>query len=230
MTTYVPEHQKGRSIAVFWIIFNLGGSVGSFVSLGINFHSKAGTVSDSTYIAFLVIMAFGWALSFLICKPSQVNMAQISVEAERPTLKSTLRMWSKTVLQLRVLSMLPLFFCANVFYSYQQNTINGKTFTLRARSLNGALYWFAQIFGGLIIGLVLDMPKVSRPMRAKIGWVILLCYGMTLWGGSYAFQKWENKRLSAGLKQDIDFTNRSIYVGPMFLYIFSGGFDALWYV
>lgn len=27
MTTYVPEAQKGRAIAVFWIIFNLGGGV-----------------------------------------------------------------------------------------------------------------------------------------------------------------------------------------------------------
>lgn len=228
MTTYVPEHQKGRSIAVFWVIFNLGGSVGSFVSLGLNYNSTAGTVGDSTYIAFLVIMAFGWALSFLICRPSQVNMSQIAVEEERPTLKSTIQMWTKTVIQFRVLCMLPLFFCANVFYSYQQNTINGKTFTLRARSLNGALYWFAQIFGGLLIGFVLDMPRVSRPMRAKIGWAILFVYGMVLWGGSYAFQKWENRRLDAGLIQDIDFTDHNIYIGPMFLYIFSGGFDALW--
>ncbi|KAF8861274.1 hypothetical protein BDZ45DRAFT_671870 [Acephala macrosclerotiorum] len=36
-----------------------------------------------------------------------------------------------------------LFFCANVFYSYQQNSVNGKSFTLRTRSLNGALYWLA---------------------------------------------------------------------------------------
>lgn len=228
MTTYVPEHQKGRSIAVFWIVFNLGGSVGSFVSLGVNYHSKAGTVTNSTYIAFLVIMVFGWALSFLICRPSQVNMSQIQVEEGRATIRSTVALWRKTILQWRVLCMLPMFFCANVFYSYQQNTVNGKTFTLRARSLNGALYWFAQIFGGLAIGLILDLPNVSRPMRAKIGWCILFVFGMANWGGGYAFQKWENKRLALGLKQDIDFTDSKIYVGPMFLYFFYGMFDALW--
>jgi hypothetical protein len=228
MTTYVPEHQKGRSIAVFWIIFNLGGSVGSFVSLGLNYHSKAGTVSDSTYIALLVIMGFGWLLGVFICKPSQVRMPQVEVEEEKATVKSTLNLWAKTILQWRVACMLPMFFCANVFYSYQQNSVNGKTFTLRSRSLNGALYWFAQIFGGLAIGLVLDMPQLSRPMRAKVGWAILIVTGMAIWGGGYAFQVWEDERLARGLVQDIDFTNKSIFVGPMFLYIFYGMYDALW--
>lgn len=124
--------------------------------------------------------------------------------------------------------MLPLFFCANVFYSYQQNSVNGKSFTLRTRSLNGALYWFAQIFGGLFIGLILDLPKVSRPNRARIGWVILFVTGMVIWGGGFAFQVWENRRLAKGLKQDIDFNKPSIFVGPMFLYIFYGMYDALW--
>ena len=36
ITAYVPEAQKGRAIALFWIIFNLGGSAGSFVSFGLN--------------------------------------------------------------------------------------------------------------------------------------------------------------------------------------------------
>jgi hypothetical protein len=32
-------------------------------------------------------------------------------------------------------------FCANIPYSYQQNVVNGATFTIRSRSLNSALYW-----------------------------------------------------------------------------------------
>jgi hypothetical protein len=228
MTTYVPESQKGRAIAVFWIIFNLGGSIGSFVSLGLNYHSKAGTVTNSTYIAFIVIMAFGWFLGVLICPPSSVRMSQLEVEIEKHSMKRTCKLWAKTILNWRVACMLPLFFCANVFYSYQQNSVNGKTFTLRTRSLNGALYWFAQIFGGLIIGLLLDLPKVSRPIRARIGWMVLFVAGMSIWGGGYAFQLWENKRLATGLKQDIDFNTPGMFVGPMFLYIFYGMYDALW--
>ena len=32
MLSYPPENKKGRYIAVFWIIFNLGGVIGSLVS------------------------------------------------------------------------------------------------------------------------------------------------------------------------------------------------------
>jgi hypothetical protein len=226
MTTYVPASQKGRAIAVFWIIFNLGGFVGSFVSLGLNYHSKAGTATNcrihSHHGVWLVPSCFH--LSSLVC------MSQLEAKVEQHSLKGTCKLWAKTILNWRVACMLPLFFCANVFYSYQQNSVSGNTFNLRTKSLNGALYWFAQIFGGLIIGLLLDLPKpkVSRPISARIDWVVLFVTGMAILGGGYDFQLWQNKRLAKGLKQDIDFNTPSIFVGPMFLYIFYGMYDALW--
>ena len=142
MTTYVAESQKGRAIAVFWIIFNLGGGVGSLASFGLNFHSKSGTVSDSTYIALMVIMLFGWFLGVFICSPKRIRLAQLhaAVEREKHSWKATVEIAVKTMASWRVLCMLPLFFCANVFYSYQQNQVNGLTFNIRTRSLNGALY------------------------------------------------------------------------------------------
>ena len=51
---------------------------------------------------------------------------------------------------------------------------------------------------------------------------------MTIWGGGYAFQRWLDKRVTAGLIQDVDYTDSSISVGPMFLYIFYGMYDAFW--
>jgi hypothetical protein len=56
----------------------------------------------------------------------------------------------------------------------------------------------------------------------------LVVTGMAIWGGGYAFQIWENRRLAVGLKQDIDYTNSSLSVGPIFLYIFYGMYDAFW--
>jgi len=50
---------------------------------------------------------------------------------------------------------------------------------------------------------------------------------MVIWGGGYA-SKWQNVRLAAGLKQDIDYTNASLATGPIFLYIFYGAYDAFW--
>jgi MFS family permease len=230
MTTYVEESQKGRAIAVFWIIFNLGGGVGSLASFGLNFHSKSGTVSNSTYIALMVIMLFGWALGVFICSPSRIKLAQLhaAIETEKHSLKATITQAVQTVCTWRVACMIPLFFCANVFYSYQQNDVNGLTFNIRTRSLNGAFYWMAQMLGGLLIGVLLDLPFMGRPARAKLGWVILFVTGMAIWGGGYAFQKWENRRQAAGLKQDIDYLQGSISTGPIFLYIFYGAYDSLW--
>lgn len=229
MTTYVPESQKGRAIAIFWIIFNLGGGVGSLASFGSNFHSKSGTVSDGTYIALLVIMAFGWLLGVFICPPSYVRVAQLEVKPQsEKNWRKTLSQAVRTITNWRVLCMLPLFFSANVFYSYQQNVVNGMTFNIRTRSLNGALYWMAQMVGGLIIGLILDMPGLNRRMRAQVAWCFLFVTGMAIWGGGYAFQKWFDRRTAMGLKQDIDYTDSRVSAGPMFLYIFYGCYDAFW--
>ncbi|KAJ5160930.1 UNC93-like protein [Penicillium canariense] len=229
MTTYVKESQKGRAIAVFWIIFNLGGGVGSLASFGLNYHSKSGTVSNGTYIALLIIMAIGWLLGVFICPPSSVRVSQLQATPQsEKNWRKTARQAVRTVTDWRVVCMLPLFFSANVFYSYQQNVVNGMTFNIRTRSLNGALYWIAQMLGGLIIGLILDMPGFTRPMRARIGWVFLFVTGMAIWGGGYAFQKWSDRRVAAGFKQDIDYTDSSISVGPTLLYIFYGAYDAFW--
>lgn len=230
MTTYVDESQKGRAIAVFWIIFNLGGGIGSLASFGLNYNSKSGTVSSSTYIALMVIMLFGWSLGVFICSPSRIRLAQLhrAVETEKHTLKGIARTTVKTLAKWRVMCMLPLFFSANVFYSYQQNEVNGETFNIRTRSLNGALYWIAQMLGGLLIGLLLDLPWFDRPTRAKIGWATVFVTGMAIWGGGYQFQKWQDARHAAGLRQDVDFKQGGIATGPIFLYIFYGAYDALW--
>jgi len=124
--------------------------------------------------------------------------------------------------------MLPLFFSTNVFYSYQQNVVNRTTFNIRTGSLNGALYWFAQMVGGLVIGSILDMPRCNRRRRARVAWCFLFTTGMGIWGGGYAFQKWFDHRMAMGFKQTIiDYTD-SVSVGPMFLYIFYGCYDAFW--
>ena len=43
-------HQKGRAVATFWIIFNLGGMIGAFIAFGQNYGKNVtGTISNSTY-------------------------------------------------------------------------------------------------------------------------------------------------------------------------------------
>lgn len=239
MTTYVKDEARGRAIALFWIVFNLGGGVGSLASLGINYHQAGGTVTDSTYIAYIVIMVFGWLLgSLLVCSPSKLNakykgerVAKVNKEQNKPfslsKIVSVMKFTLKVATNWKVLCLIPMFFNANVFYSYQQNSVNGMTFDIRSRALNSALYWFAQMFGGFFIGFILDLKYFKRGTKVLIGWILLMVTGMVIWGGGLSFQIWNDKRLALGLKQDVDFTEKQA-VGPIFLYIFYGMYDALW--
>ena len=235
MLTYCADATRGRSIGIFWVIFNLGATVGSLASFGINYHSKKGTVTDSTYVAYIVIMLFGWALSVLVCPTGTLSSRY---HGDRIKEQSTRLNWRnmrvavvetlRVVVNWRIVCLYPMFFTANVFYSYQQNSVNGKTFNLRSRSLNSALYWIAQMVFGLLFGMFLDIQRLNRRTRAVIGWVTLFVTGMAIWGGGYSFQLWADRRLAQGLKQDIDYKEGTTYVGPMFLYFFYGGYDALW--
>ena len=74
------ESQKGKFIAIFWAIFNMGGVVGSAVAVGQNFHSKVRLglsigVLDLTLrtigLFFRAIWRLGWcrcASSLLLCQ------------------------------------------------------------------------------------------------------------------------------------------------------------------
>jgi len=229
MLSYPSESERGRAIALFWVIFNLGGAVGGFMSFGLNFKSKAGTVSDSTYIAFIVVMAFGWLLTVFTVPPSRITRTDHTVvESHAPTkrdlrFKAQLQAAIKAYGNWKIILLIPMFFCANIPYSYQQNIVNGATFTIRSRSLNSALYWLAQVFGGLFIGYLLDLPSLRRSTRAKVAWGVTWVMTFVIYGGGLKFQRWANGRP----KGMLDLSDKSEFVGPCLLYIFYGMYDAV---
>jgi hypothetical protein len=116
-----------------------------------------------------------------------------------------------------------MFFASNWFYTYQFNGVNLAQFNTRTRALNSTLYWTAQIFGALFYGFLLDLKRFRRTVRAKAAWVSLFALTMIVWGGGYAFQKQYTRENNASL----DWSERA-YIGPMFLYIFYGFYDAVW--
>lgn len=89
-------------------------------------------------------------MSIFVCPPSAVRDTQRKSMALQTV--NTLYDW-------RSLCMLPLFFCANFFYSYQQNVVNGMMFNIRTRSLKVGLSWTAQMVAGLLIGLLGHMGR-----------------------------------------------------------------------
>jgi hypothetical protein len=236
MVTYSTDGTRGRAIGLFWVTFNLGGTIGSLISFRLNYTSQSGTVTDSTYVAYVVVMLFGWALSVLVCSTDRLSERYAGERVQHGSQRRALGNWSglratalqtlRVITDWRIACLYPMFYNANVFYSYQQNVVNGGSFDLRTRALNGALYWIAQMVGGLVMGLTLDLKRVDRRHRAIIGWTVLFVTGMAIWGGGYAFQKAIDENANA-LKL-LDFKDGTRYLGPMFLYFFYGAYDSFW--
>lgn len=189
----------------------------------------------------MVIMLFGWLFGSLLVSPSKINNQELLNEIalddkglkeegnwnKDRLIRSFLRLYNE-LKDWRVFTLIPIFFNANVFYLYQQSVVNSNTFNIRTRSLNSALYWLAQMFGGIVMGAILDLTPTNRRNRGIIGWVFLFVTAMVIWGGGYQFEKWLENRNDLGLLQDIDYTDGSIYLGPMFLYMLYGAYDSFW--
>ncbi|ORY24451.1 hypothetical protein BCR39DRAFT_581746 [Naematelia encephala] len=219
MISYPLPHQKGRAIAMFWIVFNLGGMIGAFIAFGQNYGlENAGTVSNSTYWAFIAIMLVGAILSLCLASPWKVVRSDGSRAGHDPKLLGL----NETFAQ-KVFFLIPMFFAANWFYSYQQNVVNGTSFDLDGRELNSALYWGAQMFGGFAIGAVCDMPRLTRPKRALAAWIFVFVFGNAVMGGGLAFENLREKNPEDWIK-----FHTGAYAGPAILYFFYGMLDALW--
>ncbi|KAK5957226.1 hypothetical protein OHC33_001597 [Knufia fluminis] len=234
MMSYPSEREKGRYISRFWAIFNFGGVIGALIPLGQNMHSTAGKVNDGTYIAFMILMAAGFVLACFLCDPKLVRRDDGTgiILMKNPSWKSEiLGLLEVLKTDFYIIGLFPLFFASNWFYTYHFQDVNLPYFNLRTRSLNNVLYWGMQIIGAFLVGYLLDIGKLSRPMRAKCALAGLLILTMAIWGGGYAFQK-QYTRESTLLDEDhvgYDFKD-SKYIAGMFMYMFYGFYDAAWQV
>jgi MFS family permease len=232
MMAYPPEGSKGRYIAAFWGIFNLGAVIGALIPLGQNLHSHSDKVQDGTYIAFIVLMAVGFVLAGFLCNPFFVRRSDGSrvIMMKNPTWKSEIKgMFQVLFTDWYILLMFPMFFASNWFYTYHFQDVNLPEFNIRTRSLNNVLYYLAQIIGAWIFGFLLDTTYFRRTTRAKIVMVVLFVLTFVIWGGGYDFQKGYTRESTLGDDNFVpmDFTD-SGYVGPMFLYMFYGAYDSVW--
>lgn len=129
-----------------------------------------------------------------------------------------------------VVLLFPMFFSSNWFYTYQFNGMNGAHFNTRTGALNNTLYWIMQIVGAFCFGYALDLP-VRRTLRAKACLITLFCTTLGVWGGGWAWQSQQDLRaiVDAGgdAYEHVDWLD-SGYIGPMFLYMFYGFYDASW--
>jgi hypothetical protein len=232
MMAYPPERAKGRYIAAFWAIFNLGAVIGALIPLGQDLHSKGKKVQDGTYVAFIVLMGAGFVLAGFLCNPHFVRRSDGSrvIMMKNPTWKSEITgMLQVLVTDWYILLMFPMFFASNWFYTYHFQDVNLPKFNIRTRALNNVLYYLAQIIGAIIFGFLLDTTYLKRAARARVVMILLFVLTFVIWGGGYDFQKGYTRQSTLEDENFVpmDFTD-SGYIGPMFLYMFYGAYDSVW--
>lgn len=187
--SYPHEEAKGRAIGIFWAIFNVGAVIGSIIPLGENFHSTTNTVTNGTYIAFMVLMFAGFVLAFFLLPADKIvrNDGSKVENVIHPGLLSDIKGLYRTLIaEPWIIALFPLFWSSNWFLTYQSNDYNAPLFTLRARSLNSLLYFFMQIIIALTFGTLLDVKRWSRKVRAYTGWAAIMILTCAVWGGGTA--------------------------------------------
>ncbi|KAI8138335.1 major facilitator superfamily domain-containing protein [Fennellomyces sp. T-0311] len=225
MMSYPEEKNKGKYVAIFWSLFNIGGILGSVITLGINLQTGGdGGVSTATYTAFVVIMIVGIFFSLVLAPPSMVvrddgtNVTVAKSAHWKNELKGVINVWREW----RIICLIPAFLASNWFYAYQFH-VNAVYFDATTRALNGTMYWGMQIIGSIIFGFVLDFQGLSRRVRALLGACILFVVMMAIWAGGMVFQlSFEND-----YDDPIHWTDWR-FGRPFLLYIMYGLSDALY--
>jgi len=177
-------------------------------------------------------MFLGAVLALFLCDAGKVQREDGShvILMKNPTWQTELFGLYETLrTDTYILLLFPMFFASNWFYTYQSNGVNAAHFNTRTRALNNTLYWLAQIFGAFAFGYALDIHSIRRTVRAKAALGVLFLLTMVIWGGGYAYQISVPGRsvTSAKTYVKMDWKDHG-YVGPMFLYIFYGFYDASW--
>lgn len=226
--SYALEDKKATAIMVFWVIFNLGAVIGSLIPLAQNMESGVSNVNAGSYVAFMVLMAVGIVLAGFMLPMDKVYKSDGTkvIAAKYPKIQDELRgMWKVLKTEKRIYFMFPMFCASNWFYTYQFNDFNAGRFNVRTRSLNSLLYWLSQMWGAILIGLLLDCKRFTRPVRARLGFGVIFVTGLAIWGGGLKFQLGITREDVVDMTP-IDFKDGK-YIGPMFLYMFYGAFDAI---
>ncbi|KAI8319680.1 UNC93-like protein C922.05c-like protein [Martensiomyces pterosporus] len=188
LVSYPREEEKAKYIAVFWVIFNMGGVLGGLIPFAMNYNTtEAKSLSDGVYIAFVILECLGAFLGLALAPPSKVTRndgSSVVLVKYTNVGKESIEI-VKLFLNPLMLALLPMCFNSNFFTTYQFDSINGALFNTRTRGFNNIMYWLAQMIGAYLISLVLDNKHLNRKQRGFVGFAIILVACSTRMIGAY---------------------------------------------
>jgi len=136
-------------------------------------------------------------------------------------------LWSALRTDPFIITLFPMFFASNYFYTWQFSDYNGVLFNIQGRALNNTVYWVAQILGSVSIGLLLDQAQYRRRVRAFLAWGILFCMVMAVHIWAWHYQKDYSRESIPPESQKLGIKDQG-YIPRVLLYICFGILDAMW--
>ena len=219
---YVEESQKGTWRAIQWSCNASGATIGGLVALGINLHTTSESVPNSVYIIFIVLQICSVGFAALMLPPRSLLRSDGTALAEfKPSnLAQSLSGLGSLFRDWRIILMLPTFYAGEVFLVLQ-SSINAYAYNLRTRSLNNVLTNIVQIPFTLLIGHLLDNPRLGS--RRQRGMIVVVIDAIFITGTYIAQTVWlASRKFDRNVPGPaIDWTDSS-YPGAVIIYLCYG--------
>ena len=183
-TGYPEHHKRGRYLATWFSLRNLGYLVGGAVSLGLNHdNSHKGQVGYQTYQAFIAIQCLGLLFGLLLSNPGKVQRddgTSIAIQKGinwRTEAKQMWRLaWSKPILFLT-----PLFWYNGWAQAYP-GTYLESYFNIRSRALASFMSAVVDTLATWLCGSLVDISwTASLQKRAIVTFILTVFVTSAAW-------------------------------------------------
>ncbi|KAI3394716.1 hypothetical protein diail_2302 [Diaporthe ilicicola] len=188
---YPSPKDRAFYLAIWQTAKAAGPIVGGAINLGLNANkSSSGSVSPSTYIAFIVIMCLGLPIALLLSPADKVwrkDGTRVVTQREATFTAEFKAVWN-LLRSRRILLLLPAFFIS-YFFNGLLSTWLTTYFTVRARAFSSFFTNFAGIFSSFIIASLLDRQSIHIKTRAKIAFTAIVAVLSGTWIWAIILQK-----------------------------------------
>ncbi|KAL4802206.1 major facilitator superfamily domain-containing protein [Aspergillus unguis] len=180
---YPEEDKRGRYVAVWMGIRQMGPLVGGAISLALNVNTAhTGKVTYTTYLGLVAISSLGAPCALLLSQPQDVvrsNGTKIPY-MKKTSLSIEARAIWKQMKNKYMLLLIPVFLAGQFGTTYQGNYLTSY-FTVRSRALASFLTAVVGAAANLATGTVLDLKCFSRQARSRGVYIVVLIFVTTAW-------------------------------------------------
>ncbi|CAG8258339.1 unnamed protein product [Penicillium nalgiovense] len=180
---YPEEEKRGRYVAIWMSIRQMGPLVGGAISLALNVNTAhVGKVTYTTYLGLVAISSLGAPFALLLSQPQDVirsNGTKIPYMKKTSFAIEARAIW-KQLSNKYMLLLIPVFLAGQFGTAYQGNYLT-TYFTVRSRALASFLTAVVGATANMLTGIFLDLKFLARETRSKVVYIFVLVFVTGSW-------------------------------------------------